>query len=137
MTDTSWSDDQQQWDDETIERTVDTLKGYTGTGAYLKAAEVKQLMRDVRDDLTAERDALRAELVQLSGELHMQNSNVESLKIALNKERTTDWRQQYNELNKLHVEDVRQRKEVRRFRLENFSIGEIEAELKRRTGQEP
>ena len=44
----------------------------------------------------------------------------------LEQERQTDWRDRYYRLHKIHREDVRRRKEVRRFRLANFSIAEME-----------
>lgn len=42
------------------------------------------------------------------------------------------WRERYHRLHKIHCEDVRRRKEVRRFRLVNFSVAELESELQRR-----
>jgi hypothetical protein len=42
------------------------------------------------------------------------------------------WRERYYRLHKIHVEDVRRRKETRKFRLTNFSIAELEEELKSR-----
>lgn len=46
--------------------------------------------------------------------------------------RVSYYRDMYTRLHKIHCEDVRRRKEVRRFRLVNFSIAELEAELARR-----
>lgn len=42
------------------------------------------------------------------------------------------WYDRYLRIHKIHREDVRRRKEVRKFRLTNFSIQELEAELVRR-----
>lgn len=73
------------------------------------------------------------ELAKLRDELMVARQCQESLLIALAEERDTDWRERYLRLHKIHVEDVRRRKEVRRFRLTNFSIAELGAELQRRT----
>lgn len=51
---------------------------------------------------------------------------------AAGREKQNDWRDRYNRLHKIHVEDVRRRKEVRRFRLANFSIEEMEREIARK-----
>lgn len=50
----------------------------------------------------------------------------------LEAERQIDWRERYLSLHKIHCEDVRRRKEMRRFRLANFSVEEIKRELQRR-----
>lgn len=42
------------------------------------------------------------------------------------------YRDMYSRLSKIHREDVRRRKEVRRFRLANFSIAEMEQEIARK-----
>lgn len=49
----------------------------------------------------------------------------------LNK-KVSHYRDMYSRIHKIHVEDVRRRKEVRRFRLANFSIEEMENEIARK-----
>lgn len=47
----------------------------------------------------------------------------------------TDWKERCYTFIRIHNEDVRRRLEVRRFRLANFSIAELQAELQRRHAQ--
>lgn len=55
---------------------------------------------------------------------------------AAEREKNTDWRERYHQLHKMYAENFerrkQERKEVRRFRLANFSVDELRAELTRR-----
>ncbi len=77
-----------------------------------------------------------AKVISLRERLNSAERKVESLTKQLEEaeldKRVAYYRDMYTRLYKIHNEDVRRRKEVRRFRLVNFSIAELEAEIARK-----